>query len=42
MCIDEITRLDFFKKLKLEQYVDLRVYFKRNLYRSKLYRFYVI
>ena len=51
MYIDKTTKVDFFKKLKLE-HVYLGVYlqiFKTNLYRSvkltfyrKLYRFYVI
>ena len=48
MCIDKITRPDFFEKLKLEHYVYLQI-FKINLYRSakrnfyrKLYRFCVI
>ena len=34
MCIEKITRLDFFEKRRLEHYVNLRVYFKINLYRS--------
>ena len=52
MCINKITRLNFFENLILEEhYVYLRVnleIFKRNMYRSiikgfyrKFYRFYI-
>ena len=30
MFMDKITMLDFFQNFKLEHYVYLRVYFKRN------------
>ena len=43
MCINKITRLDFFEKLKLEErYIYLRVnlqILKRNMYKSAIRNF---